>query len=262
MVAIEKKENISEEHISYEAEHHKIIIYAATNYYINVSQSFLEIAEAVKVPQDVIVKWSKTEMWQEALEFWGFTGQEPPRRRLIKAGPPKVPYTVTERYLLEMAFQADGDDVRFVTYKGFIDSKVESVETYRILLADGIILNKHDILFAFPKRKMSALKFGIKRRRKITDLRLPVIVRKTDRPHVPVRAKSGDFVECVMRNGLVITGQNIWTSKYNIVLRVRAIAGDSQGKVVLIYRHALLHFKVLAPKPHPQIDSKDDWDDE
>ena len=68
-------------------------------------------------------------------------------------------------------------------------------------------------------------------------------------------AWKGSLVECVMRNGLVVTGENVWISKYNIVLRVG-------GKIVLVYRHDLHDFLVVKESCKRQDISDDDWDDE
>ena len=245
------------------AESRKIRIYAATNHYINVSRSFEEVAKAVNVPQATLEKWVKTEEWQTALKFWGFTGQKPRTGRKIKTPPPQVPYTLTERYLLKEAFQSDGGIIRFVTYMGFIDAKVKAVKTYDIeLVGTEEPLQKHDVLLAFPKRRMVDLKRGIKRRKEIVKKNHGRIVKRSERPKVPVKAKIGDPVECIMRNGLVITGRNIWISKYNIVLRVGTINGETRGKVALIYKHGLLEFKRIDPESLPMVNPENDWDDE
>ena len=243
-------------------ESRKIRIHTAAKYYINVSRSFEDVAKFVNVPQSTLAKWSKTEEWQVALKFWGFTGQKLRTGRKVKTPPPEVPYTLTERYLLKEAFQADDDIIRFVTYNGFVDAKVEAVETYDIELEGRKeALSKHDILLAFPKSRMADLKRSIKRRKQIAEKNLGHIVKKKERPKVPVRAKIGDPVECVMRNGLVIIGKNVWVSKYNIVIRVGGIKGKARGKVALIYKHGLFKFNRIDPKSLPDI-PEDDWDDE
>lgn len=247
-------------------ESRKIRIYTAAKYYINVSRSFEDVAKFVSVQQATLEKWSKTEDWQAALKFWGFTGQKLRTLRKVKTPRPEVPYTLTERYLLKEAFQDDGDIIRFVTYNGLIDANVEGVEVFDIQLAGRAEpLQKHDVLLAFPRSRMAYLKHGIKRRKSIAEKSLGPIVKRSERPQVHVRAKIGDPIECIMRNGLVIAGKNIWISKYNIVLRVGGIEGESRGKVALIYRHGLLEFKRFEPEPSVTVDpedSNDDWDDE
>ena len=245
-----------------DTESREVKIHAATYHYVKVSRSFEQIAKSVDIPQSTIESWSKTQEWQDLLKLWGFTGKKPGTRGKVKTPPPEVPHTLTERYLLTEAFQADGDVVRFVTYNGFTDAHVEEVKTYDLVLSHNQILNKHNILLAFPKGKMTDLKRYIKRRKEIANYNLRSIVRRKDRPRIPVRAKVGEPIECIMRNGLVISGSNLWISKYNIVLRIGVIEGKTRGKVVLIYRHGLLEFRRFGPKSSATVDPKDTWDDE
>ena len=167
----------------------------------------------------------------------------------------RVPRTLSEPYLIENPFKNDGA-VRFVTYEGFVDASVARVEPYEILLADGKRLPKLNVLLAFPKIKMGDVKRGIKRRNSIAAKGLTAITRIRDRPKVPVKTKPGDTVECVMRNGLVVNGETVMLSKYNLILRV----GGSQeevGKIVILYRHGLYDFKVLTPEKVPAKDPDD-----
>ena len=108
---------------------------------------------------------------------------------------------------------------------------------------------------------MAGVKRGIKRRKEIAALNFRAIVQRGERPHVSVKTKAGDLVECVTRTGLVITGQNVWSSKYNLVLRVGGEKWKG-GKIILLYKHGLYDFKVLQSKPPRVVDTKDDWDEE
>ena len=68
------------------------------------------------------------------MELCGYTGDNiKPIRRRVKMPAPEVPYTLTEVYLLQNVFQEESD-IRFVTYDGFIDTQIKSVETYHIVL--------------------------------------------------------------------------------------------------------------------------------
>ena len=165
----------------------------------------------------------------------------------------RVPRTLSEPYLLENPFKKDGI-TRFVTYAGFVDASVARVENYNIVLAGGKRLPKINILLAFPKIKMDDVKRGIKRRNSIAAKGWTAIAHIKDRPKVPVKTKPRDTVECVMRNGLVVTGETVMLSKYNLILRV----GGSRagvGKIVLVYRHGLHDFKVL---PSEKVPAKPD----
>ena len=238
--------------------------YDVAYYFVNVSRYVLDIASEFDISISEVYQLAETESWRRCLEMCGYTGENiKPLRRRVKMPPPEVPHTLSERYLIETAFQQDEGDVRFITYDGFKDTQIKSVESYHIVLPDDTILNKHDILLAFPKDKMADVKRGIKRRKEVADINLRAIVKRGERQHVPVKTKSGDLVKCVMRNGLVITGQNVWSSKYNLVLRVGGEKWKG-GKIILLYKHGLHEgsFEVLQSKPARTTDTKDDWDDE
>ena len=238
--------------------------YDVAYYFVNVSRYVLDIAREFDISISEVYQLTETESWRRCLEMCGYTGENiKPLRRRVKMPPPEVPHTLSERYLIETAFQQDGGDVRFITYDGFKDTQIKSVESYHIVLPDDTILNNHDILLAFPKDKMADVKRGIKRRKEVADLNLRAIVKRGERQQVPVKTKSGDLVKCVMRNGLVITGQNVWSSKYNLVLRVGGEKWKG-GKIILLYKHGLHEggFEVLQSKPARTTDTKDDWDDE
>ena len=235
--------------------------YDVASYFVNFSRYVLDIAREFEISISDIYQLAETDTWRQCLELCGYTGENiKPIRRRVKMPPAEVPHTLSEVYLLNNAFQEEGV-IRFVTYDGFTDTEIKSVERYHIVLRDDTILNKHDILLAFPKHKMADVKRGIKRRKEVADLNLRAIVKRGERPHVPVKTKAGDLVECVTRNGLVITGQNIWSSKYNLVLRVGGERWKG-GKVIFVYKHGLYDFKVLQSKPLRVVDTKDDWDEE
>ena len=56
--------------------------------------------------------------------------------------PEKIPYSLTEKYLLTKAFISDGDTVRFITYDGFRDVKIKKIHPYSFDLADGSKIGK------------------------------------------------------------------------------------------------------------------------
>ena len=245
------------------AEESEIILqpYDVAYYFVNFSRYVLDIAREFDISISEVYQLAETDEWRMSLELCGYTGENiKPIRRRVKMPAPEVPYTLTEVYLLQNAFQEEGD-IRFVTYDGFTDTQIKSVETYHIVLRDDTILNKHDILIAFPKHKMADVKRGIKRRKDVADLNLRAIVKRSERPPVPAKAKRGELVECLTRNGLVITGQNVWSSKYNLVMRVGGEKWKG-GKVILLYKHGLHEFRVLQSKPPRIVDTNDDWDDE
>lgn len=235
--------------------------HAIAEYFVEDSRYVLDIAREFDISISEVYQLAETDVWRQCVELCGYVGENiKPIRRRVKRPPIEVPHTLSEVYLLQNVFQEEGE-VRFVMYDGFKDTQVKSVETFDIVLSDDSILKKHDILLAFPKDKMPDVKRGIKRRPSVAKLKLRAIVKRGYRPKFSVKAKCGDLVECVMRNGLIVTGQNIWSSKYNLVLRV----GGEQwkgGKIVIVYKHGLYRFRVLQPKLSRTVDTKDSFDDE
>lgn len=244
------------ENSKYQSEAFKLRIHAAAAHFVNVSQGVADIANAIGVDRDTIFDWAKRPEWKEALEFWKWTSGDTKPKRVQTP----VPYTLSEVYLIEKAFKDEGD-IRFVTYDGFVDTSVDYVDTYDIMLSGGSILKKINILLAFPKIKMRDVKRGIIRRKSIVSLNLSAIESRKDRPKISVETKPGDTVQCVLRNGLVVTGKTVWLSKYNLILRVGR-ERDRGGKIIILYRHGLYEFNVLKSKPKRPVRNYDDWDDE
>ena len=239
--------------------YYAFIYYTASSHFVFSSRFAVDIARAVQKTPEEVMEMAKTSQWEEAVRFWGFrdTNITP----LVEQRD-TTPVPLREVFLLEKAFQKYGD-VRFVTYDGFIDTRVKEVARYDIHLADDIGIHKHDVILAFPKDNMADVKRGIKSRKSIADLGLKPIRRHSDRPKIEVAARRGAIVECVMRNGLVVVGENIWINRYNIVVRV---GGEKKkgGKVVLLYKHALYGFKMLKnqSESHNASGSGDDFDAE
>lgn len=170
---------------------------------------------------------------------------------------PVIPCTLTDKYLIEKSFQDKGP-VRFVTYNGFTDAYVKSVEGDNINLSKVGTLKKINVLLAFPKIKMPIVKNGVKRRRSIASKGYTVVKSKKKIPYVDVRTKREDTVKCILRNGLEVTGKTVVFTKHYLILRVgykqdERGKTDTKGKIVIVYRHGLLEFKVLK--------SEDDWDE-
>lgn len=232
-------------------------LHIAAAHFVNVSPVAADIAKSVNTTPETILEWANLPEWKEAVRGWGWTGDPQPRksRRLER-----IPVPLQEAFLLTNVFQKDSD-VRFVTYAGFVDTRVKEVTRFDIILVDGKPLRKIDVIIAFPRDSMPFIREGVKNREALNALPLAYIDRRRDRPKVSVVARIGDLVECVTRNGLVIHGENIWVSRYNIVLRVGGQKGKG-GKVILVYRHALLQFRVLKQKPKRHREYHDGWDDE
>ena len=97
---------------------HRKRIRRAAHYFMHESKNVSTIAKAFNTTEDVIFAWSKTLLWRKVLYENRYTGEI--RRPMWKEKlPEKIPYSLTEKYLLTKAFTADGDTVRLVTYDGF-----------------------------------------------------------------------------------------------------------------------------------------------
>ena len=232
-------------------------IYVGSSHFVHESPAAVDIANAINTTVDNVMELSKMPEWKKAVRYWGWRGDPTPKKMREKG---RVPFPLQEVYLLTRAFQKDSD-VRLITYDGFIDARVKNVFKYEIVLADDRKVKKHDVILAFPKDRMPYVKAGIKRRKSVAELGLKRIDRPSEKAKIDVTARIGSLVECVMRNGLVVVGENVWISKYNIVLRVGGKKG-SNGKIILVYKHALHDFRVLKQSKKRDGDYSDNWDDE
>lgn len=222
---------------------HRHRIRRAAHFFVHESKNVSTIAKAFDTTEQVIFRWSKTGIWRKVLHENRYTGAI--RRPMWKEKlPEKIPYALTEKYLLTKAFIADGDTVRFVTYDGFKDVKIKNIHPYSYDLDDDSQIDKIEILLAFPKSRMEHLKDHIKRRTDIADHKLKAILKKSERPEIDTAAEVGDTIEVVLRDGLAFTGIVIWNSRYNIVLRVGG-RKEEGGKVVLLYKHGIHEFRVI-----------------
>lgn len=216
---------------------------AAATHFVNVSPSVWEISQLVQTTPEEVMNWSKTPLWHFMLKSLGFKGDPTPQPYQSKS---RIPKSLREDYLILQAFQKTCP-VRFITYNGFTDARVKQVKKYEFILApEDRALKKHDVILAFPKDRMEYIKNGIQINKRLAAPDVRPILRRIDRPEVEVGARRGAIVECLMQNGLVVTGENLWISKYNIVMRVGGEKGK-RGKVILVYRHALLQFRVINP---------------
>ena len=222
---------------------HRHRIRRAAHFFVHESKNVSTIAKAFNTTEKEIFAWSKTGLWRKVLHETRYTGTI--RTPLWKEQlPEKVPYALTEKYLLTKAFSAEGDTVRFVTYNGFKDVKIKKIHPYSYDLDDDSQIDKIQILLAFPKSRMAPLKNHIKRRADIANEKLQAILKRSQRPQIDTTAAVGDTIEVLMRNGLVFTGIVVWNSRYNVVLRVGGTKAEG-GKVVLLYKHGIHAFSVI-----------------
>ena len=219
---------------------HRQYIRRAAHYFVHESKNVSTIAKAFNTTEQVIFAWSKTGLWRKVLYENQYTGviKSPVWKEQL---PEKIPYSLTEKYLLTKAFTADGDTVRFITYDGFRDVKIKKIHPYSYDLDDDSKIDKIQILLAFPKSRMEHLKKHIKRRADIAKHKLQAILKRSERPQIDTTAEVGDNIEAILRDGLVVKGIVIWNSLYTIVLRVGGTKEEG-GKVVLLYKHGIHEF--------------------
>ena len=222
---------------------HRHRIRRAAHFFVHESKNVSTIAKAFDTTEQVIFRWSKTGIWRKVLHENRYTGtiRGPMWKEQL---PEKIPYALTEKYLLTQAFIADDDTVRFVTYDGLKDVKIKKIHPYSYDLDDASQIDKIEILLAFPKSRMEHLKNHIKRRTDIAEYKLKAILKRSERPQIDTAAAVGDTIEVILRDGLSFTGIVIWNSRYNIVLRIGGTKEEG-GKVVLLYKHGIHEFSVI-----------------
>ena len=239
-------------------------VLAAAAHFAKVSRQAEDIAKVVNTTPEEVHNWAKTPLWEQAVKYYGWHGNLTPQEEPVaEIGP----ISLRESFLIYKVFQKEeGSRVRFETYDGAIKARTKYIERYHFVLWDSEAnwetLDKLDVVLAFPEANMSIVRNGVKRRKSIADLGLRPIKKTRERPKIDVNAPLRSIIECVMRNGLVVVGEYIWNARYYMVLRVGARKG-AEGKVVIVYKHALYDFRIVKDRPKPKPPShRDDWDNE
>ena len=136
--------------------------------------------------------------------------------------------------------------VCFATYAGLKDLSQVKIKEHDLtgVNAEGAktTLTKLEILFAFPKEKMSAVKPHVQIRRELKDEGLQPVDAYRNRFQVADKLlrqvkENESQVKVVTRAGYVLNGKVQHFDKYVLYMRV----GE---KVVVVYRHGLFGFKV------------------
>ena len=154
----------------------------------------------------------------------------------------RVQYAKSERYLLTKVYQRQSE-VRLITYTGTRDVKVKRVDTYDLYFTDAPPLKKIEVLMAFPKSAMPALKEHVKRRSAVASQGMRAIEKIKERPKVEVPASVGGRVNIVLRNGLVVKGVCKLNSKYTVLVGVKGVSDP-----VLVYKHGIFELKTERSK--------------
>ena len=120
---------------------HRKRIRRAAHYFMHESKNVSTFAKAFNTTAQENLAWSKTVIWRKVLYENQYTGaiKIPVWKEKL---PEKIPYSLTEKYLLTKAFISDGDTVRFITYDGFRDVKIKKIHPYSFDLADGSKIGK------------------------------------------------------------------------------------------------------------------------
>ena len=136
--------------------------------------------------------------------------------------------------------------VRFITYTGIKDLVEVETSQYDIKGIDTkrvkIKFTKLDILFAFPKEKMSTVKPYVKIRRLLKNQNLQPVEIYDNRFQVANKLltqvkENRSKVEIVTRTGHVLSGWIQHFDEYVLYMRI----GE---KVVIVYRHGLFGFTI------------------
>ena len=239
-------------------------VLAAAAHFAKVSRLSEDIAKVVNSTPEEVHNWAKTPLWEQAVKYYGWHGNPTPQEELLSE---IEPIPLRESFLIYKVFQKEeGSRVRFETYDGAIKARTKYIERYHFVVWDSEgnekVLDKINVVLAFPEANMSIVRNGVKRRKSIADFGLRPIKKIRERPKVDVNAPLRSIIECVMRNGLVVVGEYVWNAKYYMVLRVGGRKGIG-GKVVIVYKHALYDFRVVKEKQKPKNQRpRDDWDDE
>ncbi len=136
--------------------------------------------------------------------------------------------------------------VRLVTYDGIRDVSIKRTHKYSMIVVDQSgkeeMLSKLNIIFAFPKEKMPAVKEHIKIRTSVKTQKLAPIHPRSERYSVPKKVLQRAVAEklpvtIVTRTGHVLKGWIQYFDKYVLYSRIGK-------KMVIVYRHGLLDFSI------------------
>ena len=121
---------------------------------------------------------------------------------------------------------------------------------YAVLGWKGEAVSKINIVFAFPKAQLEAMKSGITIQKNVQAQGLRTPKERKDRDEVATDAElhKGDAksVRLLMRSGHVLRGKQISVSPYTILLEI-------SGESVLVYRHALMEHTIEGAAEPPSV---------
>lgn len=164
---------------------------------------------------------------------------------------PRIKESLTEKYLLEKGF---AKPIILVTYAGALPIEKEvKVIRYDLKIDGSKVIKKLEVMFAFPQESYEVIKKGITLKTKIEAQQLQPIEKLADRPIVATPKEYIDGTRknvcIVMRTGHVLSGQQIWASQYNIILKI-------SNTRVLVYKHGILGYQVESESADTQKSEK------
>lgn len=146
----------------------------------------------------------------------------------------------------QMLQQHFAQPIRFVTYGGIKDLSHLETGAFDLTGVDSkgreITLMKFEVLFAFPKEKMLAVKPHIRKRTQLIDRNLQPVEGHKNRFQVANKLlrqvkENKSNVKIITRGGYVLSGWIQHFDKHVLYMRVAE-------KIVVVYRHGLFDFKV------------------
>lgn len=147
--------------------------------------------------------------------------------------------TLTEKYILEEGFTKP---VCLWTYDGaLLVEKDMKVLQYDLRIDGGRILKKLEVLFTFSLEEYDDIQKAIRVNEKVEAQQHKLIEKRVDRPavvsseRVYIRSKD-KAVQITMRTGHVLSGQQLYATKYTLILRIN-------DKIVLVYKHGILEYE-------------------
>ena len=144
-----------------------------------------------------------------------------------------------ERGLLGNTFEKP---IVLVTYQGnVVIQKNVKVLKYDLKVDKGRMINKLEVMFAFPLNQFEQIKAGILLKEDIAKRKLKSIKRPKERPKVATGEQyqdgTGNAVNVTLRTGHRLTGKQVAATKYNLILTIC-------DQHVLIYKHGILEYHV------------------